>query len=90
MSHTLLLIQPNRKLESRTYGDFESLDEALEGVCKIYEEHLKRENPHHASITYDISQVGPLSKVFALASAHFSRYFFKLIFQKELKKNVQK
>ena len=58
MSHTLLLVQPNRKLESRTYGDFESLDEALEGVCKIYEEHLKRENPHHASITYDISQVG--------------------------------
>ena len=57
MSHTLLLVQPNRKLESRTYGDFESLDEALEGVCKIYEEHLKRENPHHASITYDISQV---------------------------------
>merc|ERR1712002_1192425 len=57
MSHTLLLIQPTRKLESRTYGDFESLNEALEGVCKIYEEHLKRENPHHASITYDISQL---------------------------------
>merc|ERR1712168_22044 len=57
MSHTLLLIQPTRKLESRTYGDFESLNEALEGVCKIYEEHLKRENPHQPAITYDISQL---------------------------------
>ena len=56
MSHSLLLVQPSRKLESRTYGDFESLNEALEGVCKIYEEQLKRENPHHPSITYDISQ----------------------------------
>jgi|ERR1711936_752404 len=57
MSHSLLLVQPSRKLESRTYGDFESLNEALEGVCKIYEEQLKRENPHHPSITYDISQL---------------------------------
>ena len=29
MSHTLLLIQPTRKLESRTYGDFESLNEEM-------------------------------------------------------------
>ena len=27
------------------------------GVCKIYEEHLKRMNPASASITYDISQL---------------------------------
>lgn len=29
----------------------------MEGVCKIYEEHLKRQNPHTPSITYDISQL---------------------------------
>ena len=27
------------------------------GVCKIYEEHLKRMNPDCPSITYDISQL---------------------------------
>ena len=27
MSHTILLIQPTRKLEARSYGDFESLNE---------------------------------------------------------------
>ena len=29
----------------------------LQGVCKIYEEHLKRMNPNSPSITYDISQL---------------------------------
>ncbi|WAR18631.1 ERH-like protein [Mya arenaria] len=27
------------------------------GICKIYEEHLKRHNPDCPSITYDISQL---------------------------------
>jgi hypothetical protein len=27
MSHTILLVQPTRKLEARSYGDFESLNE---------------------------------------------------------------
>lgn len=27
------------------------------GVCKMYEEHLKRMNPNSPSITYDISQL---------------------------------
>lgn len=29
----------------------------LSGICKIYEEHLKRQNPDCPSITYDISQL---------------------------------
>ena len=40
MSHTILLVQLKRKGESRTYHDFESVNEGMEGVCKIYEEHL--------------------------------------------------
>ena len=32
MSHTILLIQPTRKLEARSYGDFESLNEALNDI----------------------------------------------------------
>ena len=33
------------------------VNECMEGVCKIYEEHLKRTNPNIPSITYDISQL---------------------------------
>merc|ERR1712079_511744 len=57
MSHTILLVQPQSRPESRTYSDYESVNECLEGVCKIYEEHLKRMNPNIPSITYDISQL---------------------------------
>jgi len=58
MSHTILLVQPcHKRPESRTYSDYESVNECLEGVCKIYEEHLKRMNPNSPSITYDISQL---------------------------------
>ena len=56
MSHTIVLIQPG-KPETRTYSDFESVGEAMEGICHIFEEHLKQSNPHSASITYDISQL---------------------------------
>ncbi|KAJ9578247.1 hypothetical protein L9F63_005517, partial [Diploptera punctata] len=56
-SHTILLIQPGSKPETRTFSDYESVNECMEGVCKIYEEHLKRQNPNTPSITYDISQL---------------------------------
>lgn len=92
MSHTILLVQPAARPESRyiilqifysfslylyvfaqkfiktthvnfytfnysTYSDYESVNECMEGVCKIYEEHLKRRNPNTPTITYDISQL---------------------------------
>lgn len=57
MSHTILLVQPGARPETRTYCDYESVNECMEGVCKIYEEHLKRRNPNTPTITYDISQL---------------------------------
>ena len=57
MAHTILLLQANNKPECRTYTDYESVNECMEGVCKIYEEHLKSTNPNLPSITYDISQL---------------------------------
>ncbi|KAF6039277.1 e(r) [Bugula neritina] len=57
MAHTILLVQPSNSPESRTYSDYESLTEMLEGICRIYEEHLKRNHPRQPSITYDISQL---------------------------------
>lgn len=57
MSHTILLVQSGARPETRTYSDYESVNECMEGVCKIYEEHLKRKNPNTPTITYDISQL---------------------------------
>ncbi|KAK2101196.1 hypothetical protein P7K49_022544 [Saguinus oedipus] len=57
MSHTILLVQPAKRPEGRPYADYESVNECMEGVCKMYKEHLKRMNPNSPSITYDISQL---------------------------------
>ena len=56
-THTILLVQPSKKPEGRTYSDYESVNDCMEGVCRIYEEHLKKSNPSSSQITYDISQV---------------------------------
>ncbi|KAB0348157.1 hypothetical protein FD754_013014 [Muntiacus muntjak] len=47
MSHTILLVQPTKRSEGRTYADYESVNECMEG----------RMNPNSPSITYDISQL---------------------------------
>ncbi|OON19333.1 peptidase, M28 family, partial [Opisthorchis viverrini] len=58
MPHTILLVQPSaKKPDTRTWSDYETVEQCLEGVCKIYEEQLKRENPNAPTITYDISQL---------------------------------
>lgn len=57
MAHTILLVQAGARLETRTYSDYESVNDCMEGVCKIFEEYLKRKNPNTPTITYDISQL---------------------------------
>ncbi|XP_021360404.1 enhancer of rudimentary homolog isoform X2 [Mizuhopecten yessoensis] len=57
MAHSILLVQATGKPETRTYSDYESVNECMEGICKIYEEHLKRNNDTCPSITYDITQL---------------------------------
>ncbi|XP_043825571.1 enhancer of rudimentary homolog [Dromiciops gliroides] len=57
MSHTNLLVQPTKRPEGQTYADCESVNECMEGDCKMYEEHLKRMNPNSPFITNDISQL---------------------------------
>lgn len=87
MSHSILLIQPSSP-ETRTYSDYESVNDCLEGkylvmflvfslyssviitnsgVCRIYEEHLKRRNPNTVSKLQIIHYIKKLSnKSFAL------------------------
>ena len=55
--HTLLLLQYNHSLGSRTFVDFESQAAAMDGVCSLYEKELKTLNPNQANITYDIADV---------------------------------
>ncbi|KAL3316940.1 hypothetical protein Ciccas_004404 [Cichlidogyrus casuarinus] len=57
-SHTILLVQPTaNKPGSRTWSEYETLEECLEGICKIYEEHLKKQNSRAPKITYDLQQL---------------------------------
>ena len=51
------LFQPTKKPDSKTYSDFKSINEAMEGVCKLFEEHLKRQNPTKPQITYDVAEL---------------------------------
>ncbi|KAL7063560.1 hypothetical protein AAHC03_01122 [Spirometra sp. Aus1] len=58
MGHTILLVQSAaKKPDTRAWTDYETVNQCLEGVCKIYEEQLKRQNPSAPTITYDISQL---------------------------------
>ncbi|XP_022208290.1 enhancer of rudimentary homolog [Drosophila obscura] len=57
MSRTILLIQLDGREKSRSYAYFQSVDDCVERVCKIYEEHLKRCTPIARVITYDIIQL---------------------------------
>jgi len=52
--HTILLIQFTNSRATRTYADYESVTEAMSGICQLFEEKLKKENPNTRNITYDI------------------------------------
>eukprot|EP00906_Rhabdomonas_costata_P006604 RCo009613 len=55
--HTIVLVQPLKNKATRTYADYETLAEALDGVCQIYETRLKQDNPQFRNITYDITDL---------------------------------
>ncbi|KAH0503607.1 Enhancer of rudimentary-like protein [Microtus ochrogaster] len=57
MTPVKLLVQATQRPEGRTYAEYESVNECMEGICRMYEEHLKRMNPPGQSITYGIGQL---------------------------------
>merc|ERR1712044_119169 len=71
-THTILLVQPTKKAEGRTYSDYESVNDCMEGVCRIYEEHLKKMNPSSSQITYDIAQVCSQENMRSFFSSYYS------------------
>ena len=54
MSHTILLLQTTSNPASRTYCDYDTEDDCLEGICRIFELNLRKSMPEEGSITYDI------------------------------------
>eukprot|EP01125_Pyxidicula_operculata_P021711 TRINITY_DN854_c0_g1_i1.p1 TRINITY_DN854_c0_g1~~TRINITY_DN854_c0_g1_i1.p1 ORF type:complete len:102 (-),score=25.40 TRINITY_DN854_c0_g1_i1:141-446(-) len=57
MSHTIVLVQHENNKSTRTYFDYNSLNDALAGICQLFEAKLKNENPNARNITYDIKDL---------------------------------
>ena len=55
--HTILLVQYDTTIGSRTYLDNPSLGTAFDNICNLYETSLKAANPKATSISYDISDL---------------------------------
>ncbi|XP_002135456.2 enhancer of rudimentary homolog [Drosophila pseudoobscura] len=53
----LLLIQPDERLQKRTYSRFHSIDDCVDRVCAIYESVLERKYPDMRVIHYDIAEL---------------------------------
>jgi hypothetical protein len=63
----------------------------IKGVCKIYEEHLKRLNPSSPQITYDISQVSSLlSSTFEPFSSFLTSSMSSLTFPRSCTRKVRR
>ena len=63
-SHTMVLVQFTQDENSRTYLDFDTIQEALDGICQIYEQKLKFSNEGAQQITYDLADlIGYIDKL---------------------------
>eukprot|EP00291_Cryptomonas_curvata_P001731 CAMPEP_0172185318 /NCGR_PEP_ID=MMETSP1050-20130122/20099_1 /TAXON_ID=233186 /ORGANISM="Cryptomonas curvata, Strain CCAP979/52" /LENGTH=101 /DNA_ID=CAMNT_0012859283 /DNA_START=18 /DNA_END=323 /DNA_ORIENTATION=- len=55
--HTIVLLQESASKGSRTFSDFETVADAMNGICQLYEQRLKQLNPGVRNITYDITEL---------------------------------
>ncbi|PIA45948.1 hypothetical protein AQUCO_01600297v1 [Aquilegia coerulea] len=55
--HTIVLMQTSQTRASRTFMDYESISQAMDGICGLYERKLKELNPTIRNITYDIADL---------------------------------
>eukprot|EP00965_Chrysotila_dentata_P249860 6209114-Pleurochrysis_carterae.AAC.2 len=56
-SHTLLLVQRNTEMRSRTYYDFERIHFALDALCELYENEEREKKEGVLCLTYDIADL---------------------------------
>ncbi|KAB2077614.1 hypothetical protein ERO13_A06G102300v2 [Gossypium hirsutum] len=52
--HTIVLMQTSQNRSTRTFMDYSSVTQAMDGICGLYERKLKELNPATRNITYDI------------------------------------
>eukprot|EP01065_Artemidia_motanka_P053600 TRINITY_DN998_c13_g1_i1.p3 TRINITY_DN998_c13_g1~~TRINITY_DN998_c13_g1_i1.p3 ORF type:complete len:103 (+),score=27.17 TRINITY_DN998_c13_g1_i1:94-402(+) len=57
MPHTIVLYQPTKANNSRTFSDFENTSDAMNGLCQMFERKLKSKSPTSAELTYDVSDL---------------------------------
>ncbi|KAL0916725.1 hypothetical protein M5K25_014258 [Dendrobium thyrsiflorum] len=55
--HTIVLMQASQNRASRTFMDFDSLSQAMDGICGLYERKLKEIDPTILNLTYDIADL---------------------------------
>lgn len=55
--HSILLMQQELDRRTRTYHDYETLTQCLDGICRIFEAELRRLNPTIPTLTYDVSDL---------------------------------
>ncbi|KMT16947.1 hypothetical protein BVRB_2g044170 [Beta vulgaris subsp. vulgaris] len=50
-------MQTSQNRASRTFMDYESISQAMDGICALYERKLKEINPTLRNISYDIGDL---------------------------------
>ncbi|KAB5553432.1 hypothetical protein DKX38_010743 [Salix brachista] len=72
--HTIVLMQNSQNRSTRTFMDYDSISQAMDGICTLYERKLKDLNPANRNITYDIADlynfIDGLSDMSALVYDH--------------------
>jgi len=57
VKHTILLIQFTQNKSTRQYQDYNSVANAMDGICGFFEQKLRQMNPNVTNITYDINDL---------------------------------
>ncbi|XP_022754447.1 enhancer of rudimentary homolog [Durio zibethinus] len=55
--HTIVLLQTSQNRATRTFMDYDSISQAMDGICGLYERKLKELNPATRNIAYDIADL---------------------------------
>ena len=55
--HTILLIQFTADDNSRTYLDYDDVGRLVDGLCQLFEQNLKAQNPDKTEVQYDVAQL---------------------------------
>eukprot|EP00128_Syssomonas_multiformis_P015013 Colp12_sorted_trinity150504_noHs@7083 len=57
MTHTIILAQADKQVQSRIWADYKSIQEASEGILAMFEERLKVLYPGVKDITYGVKDL---------------------------------